>query len=80
MLNDSEISKLDIMQMETQLYQMASVQGEKSIEARRTVGRTLKVRKGYRYWPWEGEYWADELGYYRIDTKPDCPANMSVGQ
>lgn len=80
MLNDSEISKLDIMQMETQLYQMASVQGEKSIEARRTVGRTLKVRKGYRYWPWEGEYWADELGYYRIDTKPDCPANMAVGQ
>ena len=79
MLTDAEISKLDIMQMETQLYQMASMKGEASLEARRTVDRKLKVKKGWRYWPWEGEYWADELGYYRVTAKPECPAGMSGG-
>ena len=29
---------------------------------------------------WQGEYWADELGYYRIDTKPECPENMMRGE
>ncbi len=79
MLTDAEISKLDIMQMETQLYQMASLKGEASLESRRTVDRKLRVKKGWRYWPWEGEYWADELGYYRITAKPDCPAGMASG-
>lgn len=80
MLTDAEISKLDIMQMETQLYQMASLKGEASLETRRTVDRKLRVKKGWRYWPWEGEYWADELGYYRITAKPDCPAGMAQGE
>ena len=40
------------------------------------MDRKQRTKKGYQSWPWEGEYWADELGYYRISTKSDCPASL----
>ena len=79
MLADSEISKLDLMQMETRLYEQASVTGEMP-SAKRRVERKVSVKRGYVYWPWQGEYWADELGFYRIETKPECPESLQTGR
>jgi tetratricopeptide (TPR) repeat protein len=79
MLNDAEISKLDIMQLETRLYEVASMTGEMP-EAQRTVERRLKTRRGHRNWPYEGEYWADEAGYYRVSARPDCPNSLRIGE
>ena len=45
MLDDSEMSKLDIMQLETRLYQVASQTG-KMPDAKRTVSRKLKPNVG----------------------------------
>jgi hypothetical protein len=78
MMDDVEISKLDMMDFERRLYQAASARGE-MLDKRDTVKRTKRIRDNERYWPWEGEYWADEVGYYRINSKPDCPQGMSQG-
>ena len=78
MLNDSEMSKLDLLQMETRMYEQAAITGAPP-KARRTVSRDLRLKKGYQTWPFEGEYWMDEIGYFRIKSKPECPAGLQSG-
>lgn len=78
LLTDSEMSKLDLLQMETRLYEQAANRG-KMADAREVVDRGIKVKKGYQQWPWEGEYWADEAGYYRYNAMPECPTDLMGG-
>jgi hypothetical protein len=78
MIQSSEISKLDMLQMEQRLYEQASRVGEIA-DAKRVVKRKLRKKVDTRVWAWQGEYWADEVGYYRIDSKVDCPAGMQSG-
>lgn len=75
MLTDAEMSKLDMLQMESRLYEMAS-QRKDVLEIERRVSRTERLRKGYVWWPWEGEYWQDEVGYYRVSAIPECPVGL----
>lgn len=75
MLGDAEIFTLDILRMKAQLYEMAAKTGEMP-DAAKTVQRKERLKKGYREWPFEGEIWADELGYYRVNVIPQCPASM----
>ena len=79
MLGDTEIFTLDILRMKTMLYEQAAATG-KMAEAARTVTREERLRKGWREWPYEGEVWADELGYYRVTAVPECPAGMRKGE
>lgn len=79
MLDDTEIFILDILRMKSMLYEQAAAIG-KMPEAARVVKRDERVRKGWREWPFEGELWADELGYYRVDAAPECPAGLARGQ
>ena len=78
MLGDSEINKLDMMQFETRLYEQAAALGSIP-EARKVVSRKQRAKAGQQEWPFQGEYWADELGYYRIATTSDCPASLRAG-
>jgi hypothetical protein len=79
MLDNVEITKLDILNFEQQLYEKAAATGKLDYGDR--IGELRKARKqrGTRVWPYEGEFWADELGYYRYDVRPDCPESMAVG-
>ncbi|MDP2311776.1 MAG: hypothetical protein Q8P41_02650 [Pseudomonadota bacterium] len=79
MLDDTEIFILDILRMKSMLYEQAAAIG-KMPDAARVVKRDERVRKGWREWPYEGEIWADELGYYRVDAAPECPAGLARGQ
>jgi tetratricopeptide (TPR) repeat protein len=36
------------------------------------VDRTFFVQNGYEYWPFEGEYWLDEIGNYHYLGKQSC--------
>jgi hypothetical protein len=76
MLSSTEISKLDILDMEVQMLQRAAVTGELE-EAKRQVKRNKRLKKGELVWPYEGEYWADEIGYYQVNTKSECPASLA---
>lgn len=75
MLANADIFVLDILRMKTQLYEQSAAQG-KLLEAAKTVQRKERVRKGWQEWPFEGEFWLDEVGYYRVDIVPECPASM----
>jgi tetratricopeptide (TPR) repeat protein len=79
MLNDTEITKLDMLRLERKLYEQASLTGEMA-DARSLAQRKPRIRKGQRYWPYDGEIWADELGYYRANVKAECPAGLASGQ
>ena len=79
MLGNSDVTKLDLMQMESRLYERASFTG-KLPEAKRRVKRRVRARVTERLWDWQGEYWADEIGYYKIDSKPECPENLIQGE
>ena len=78
MLANSDVTKLDLLQMESRLFERASYTG-KLPEAKRRVKRQVRARVTERKWDWQGEFWADEVGYYRVDTTPECPANMMQG-
>lgn len=75
MLDAADISRLDMMDMERRLYSQAANTGEMA-KTREVVQRGKATKKNERSWPYEGEVWADELGYYRIQAKPDCPAGF----
>ena len=79
MLANSDVTKLDLMQMESRLYERASFTG-KLPEAKRRVKRKVRARVTERLWDWQGEYWADEIGYYKIDSKPECPEQFVQGE
>jgi hypothetical protein len=78
MLQAAELSALDMLDFETRLYSQAAARGD-MLDAREVVNRKSRVKANQRAWPWEGEYWADEVGYYRIESEPDCPASMRQG-
>ena len=75
-LGDAEIFGLDILRMQTQLYEMAAASGGKLPNAARVVKRDERTRRGWQEWPYEGEAWADELGYYKVVATPECPLNL----
>jgi hypothetical protein len=79
LLANADVTKLDLLQMESRLYERASFTGTIP-GGKRRVMRKVKAKAGERLWDWQGEYWADEVGYFRINTKPDCPENLISGE
>jgi len=77
MLTGVEITRLDLLNFETQLYEQASQTGTLDIGDKVGKLRKMRKRRGSWVWPFEGEYWADELGWYRVDARPDCPTGMA---
>ena len=81
MLEGIELTRLDLLNLETQMYEKAAATGQ--LEFGDKIGKLREMRKnrkGARVWPFEGEFWADELGWYVIDARPDCPDAMAQGQ
>lgn len=78
MLSNVEITKLDIMQYETRLLEAAAAGKPPKPPSNRDL-RKAKRAKNTVTWPVEGEYWADEVGYYRYEAKPDCPMSLQDG-
>jgi hypothetical protein len=72
-----QVSKLDIMQMETRLYEQAANLGAMP-ESPRKVSRSLRLERATSTGRGKASYWADEVGYYRVDAKPDCPAALKM--
>jgi tetratricopeptide (TPR) repeat protein len=40
--------------------------------ANETVDRSVYVQNGYEYWPFDGEYWLDEIGNYHYLGNQSC--------
>jgi rubrerythrin len=62
-------------------YEM--INGEKEILKKKIAGKVIEkvdekldrefyVQNGYEYWPFDGEYWLDEIGNYQFLGKQSC--------
>lgn len=81
LLTGMEITRLDLLNLETEMYQRASVTGK--LDYGDPIGKLRemkKKRRGMRVWPYQGEFWADELGWYVVDARPECPESMNRGE
>lgn len=47
---------------------------------KQTLYRPGMPAKGVEYWDFEGEYWPDELGFYRSTVKNACPVAKAAAQ
>lgn len=80
MLQDIELTRVDLLTLEADLLGRAAITGEE-IEYADDRARVRKLRKkGKHVWAFDGEYWADELGWYVITASPDCPKNLQRGE
>ena len=41
-------------------------------EIERAGGLSVVVDEEHQMWPFDGEYWRDELGFYRQQVTPRC--------
>lgn len=79
MLTNVQLTRADILMYQTNLLEAAAATGKEPKPPRTDkVRRDKRIRKTLT-WPFEGEYWADELGYYRYDVRPECPTSLRPG-
>jgi tetratricopeptide (TPR) repeat protein len=75
-LTGLELSRIDILQLKADLYTRAAETGELEDVTADRIGklRNLSKTRGdqWQVWPYQGEYWADELGWYQVDTRSSC--------
>ncbi|MBN2798101.1 MAG: tetratricopeptide repeat protein [Deltaproteobacteria bacterium] len=77
MFQDVQATRLDILRLEAELYQRAADGGALEQAARQGTGRRVSRHRDKLVWPYQGEYWADEVGYYRVNTRPECPQALT---
>jgi tetratricopeptide (TPR) repeat protein len=58
--------KLEVARAEREMAEM-SLQPEAKKQRWLTPSSDTDVDDDHLYWPYEGEYWRDELGYYQVD-------------
>ena len=80
-LQAAEITRVDMLQMQAEMYERATETGKLDFGDQIGKLRNLrKARKGYRVWPYQGEVWADELGWFTVDARADCPESLAEGK
>jgi tetratricopeptide (TPR) repeat protein len=69
---DKLIIRLETTKGEQGFIQNKFDVGERLGEQR--IHRPQMPETGHEYWPFDGEYWPDEIGYYKYTVKDACPA------
>jgi hypothetical protein len=75
---------IEVLDGDKEIVGFETAKGEKEmLEANLDVKQRLAVQSlsrppmpqsGHEYWPFDGEYWPDEIGYYRYTIKDACGA------
>lgn len=75
---------IELLDGDKEIIAFETTKGEKEmLEARFDIGAQLAAQSlerpamppaGHEYWPFDGEYWPDEIGYYHYTLKDGCPA------
>jgi len=73
---------IGVLEGDKELIAFETTKGEKEmLETRADVTAQLAAQRlqrpampqsGHEYWPFDGEYWPDEIGYYRYTLKDAC--------
>lgn len=78
LLSNIELTRVDLLSLEADLYQRAAATGEAPMaQAEGLAARKELRRKGKHVWPFQGEYWIDELGSYQVRTRSECPESLA---
>jgi hypothetical protein len=67
----------EILAFETAKGEKEILEGNLDVKERlaaQPLGRPPMPESGHEYWPFDGEYWPDEIGYYRYTIKDACGA------
>jgi tetratricopeptide (TPR) repeat protein len=75
MLQNMKITRLDIGELKQRILNKEATFGKK-LSAKREAKRRIKAKRNYNVWTYQGEQWADELGYYQIKVPSDCPSKF----
>ena len=75
MLQNMKITRLDITEIKQRILNKEAALGER-LGTKRQAERRIKKKPGHHTWTYQGEQWADELGYYEIKVKSDCPSEF----
>lgn len=68
----AEIVRFEMAKREKDLLE-SGYESEKELQ-KQPLYRPAMSAKGIEYWNFEGEFWPDELGFYRYTIKNACPA------
>jgi tetratricopeptide (TPR) repeat protein len=65
----------EIVGFETTKGEKETLESNQDVKARlasQHLGRPPMPASGHEYWPFDGEYWPDEIGYYKLTVKDAC--------
>ena len=75
MLQNMNITRLDIGELKQRILNKEAATGER-LSQKREAKRKIRSRRDSNVWTYQGEQWADELGYYKIKVSSSCPADF----
>lgn len=73
-LNDL-LTQVDTIELEIFTYLRGNLDAESQaqmLEIERSGGFDVRVDEEHMMWPFDGEYWRDELGFYRQQVTSHC--------
>lgn len=75
MLQNMKITRLDIGELKQRILNREAAIG-KELSTKREAKRKIQAKRNFNVWTYQGEQWADELGYYQIKVPSDCPTGF----
>jgi len=69
------MNQVDTVELEIATYtrgQLSQEMQEQQTEVARAGGLNVQVDEEHQVWPFDGEYWRDELGFYRQQVTSHC--------
>lgn len=69
------LTQVDTIELEIATYQrgqLSQEMAEQQTELQRSAGLNVEVDEEHQVWPFNGEYWRDELGFYRQQVTSQC--------
>lgn len=68
-------NQVDTVELEIATYRRGQIDQElqqQMTQAKQSKGGDVKVDEEHQLWPFDGEYWRDELGFYRQQVTNQC--------
>ena len=74
-VDQANIIRFEISNAEKELAEMGLDQ--QAMLASKRIDRPALPAPNWNYWRFQGEFWRDEIGYYRYTLKNGCPAETA---
>jgi tetratricopeptide (TPR) repeat protein len=69
---NNQIDAVDLEVATFERGQLSQAMQDQQVTAERAAGGRVEVDEEHQVWPFDGEYWRDELGFYRQQVTSKC--------